>query len=250
MGQLTGKVAVVTGASKGIGAGIARALGAAGAAVVVNYATSRAGADAVVSAVEAQGGQAIAVQADVALASDVQRLFRAAVAKFGQVDIVVNNAGIYLFNPLESVTEEEFHRQFNTNVLGALLVAQEALKHYPSTGGSLINVSSVGSEMHFPGASVYIATKAALDALTRGLSVELAPRGIRVNTIAPGPVDTEGFHTSGIAESELVASFIAKTPLGRIGESDDVAKVALFLASDASGWMTGERLPVSGGFRG
>jgi 3-oxoacyl-[acyl-carrier protein] reductase len=249
MSKLSGKVALVTGASKGIGAGIARSLAEAGASVVVNYSSSRAGAEAVVADIVRAGGKALAVQADVARPADVQRLFATARTAFGPPDIVVNNAGIYLFNPLEAVTEEQFHRQFDTNVLGAILVIQESLNHFGPGGGSVINVSSIGSEKPFPGAVVYIATKAALDAVTRGLSVELAARKIRVNTIAPGPVDTEGLHAAGIAGSDLEGAMVAETPLGRMGQPDDVAKVVTFLASDDAAWLTGERISASGGFR-
>jgi 3-oxoacyl-[acyl-carrier protein] reductase len=215
----------------------------------VNYASSRSGADKVVADIRGAGGRAIAVQADVGKPAEVQQLFAATREQLGPVDIVVNNAGIYRFNPVEAVTEAEFHLQFNTNVLGAILVIQESLKHFGPNGGSIINVSSVGSEKPFPGAVVYIATKAALDAVTRGLSVELAARGIRVNTIAPGPVDTEGLHTAGIAGSELEGAMIAQTPLGRLGQPDDVAKVAVFLASEEAAWLTGERISTSGGLR-
>lgn len=249
MGTLSGKVAIVTGASKGIGAGIARGLGEAGAAVVVNYASSRAGADRAVTEIVSRGGKAVAVQADVSNPADVRRLYAETLAAFGPPDIVINNAGVYLFNPLEAVTEDQFHRQFNTNVLGAILMIQESLKHFGPAGGSVINVSSVGSEKPFPGAVVYIATKAALDAVTRGLSVELAGRNIRVNTIAPGPVNTEGLHSAGIAGSEMEAAMVAQTPLGRIGQPDDVARLVTFLASEDAAWLTGERISISGGFR-
>ena len=249
MGQLDGKVAVVTGASKGIGAGIARMLAAEGAAVVVNYASSKAGADKVVKTIEVGGGKAIAVQGDMSKAADVKRLFAAAKKAFGAIDILVNNAGVYKFQPFDEVAEDEFHRQFNTNVLGPLLTAQEAANHFNGDGGSIINISSIASRTPVPGSSVYAATKGALDSLTLVLSRELAARNIRVNAIAPGGVETEGHDTVGVKGSEFEAAMIANTPLGRIGRPDDIARVALFLASDQSRWLTGERINASGGFR-
>jgi 3-oxoacyl-[acyl-carrier protein] reductase len=249
MSDLKGKVAVVTGASKGIGAATAKALAAAGASVVVNYASSREGADRVVAAIKASGGKAIAVKGDVAKSADVQSLFDKAKAEFGKVDVLVNNAGIYKFDPIENVTEDEFHRQFNTNVLGTLLATREASKHFGNNGGSVINITSVVSDKAVPTASVYSATKSALEAVTRVLAAELGPRRIRVNSIAPGGVETEGLHAMGVIGSDFEKQMVAETPLGRLGQPDDVAKVAVFLASDDSGWITGERLQVSGGLR-
>jgi 3-oxoacyl-[acyl-carrier protein] reductase len=249
MGSLSGKVAVVTGASKGIGAGIAKALGEAGAAVVVNYASSRDGADRVVDEILSKDGKAIAVQGDVSKAEDVQRLFEEATAAFGSPDVLVNNAGIFAFDPLEAVTEDEFHRQFNTNVLGPILVTREAMKYFRPEGGSVINVSSVASDKGLPGSVVYAATKGALDSITQVLARELADRKIRVNTLAPGGVETEGTHRLGIIGSDLEQEMIAQTPLGRLGQPEDIARVAVFLASDEAGWLTGERIRAAGGLR-
>jgi 3-oxoacyl-[acyl-carrier protein] reductase len=248
-GSLQGKVAVVTGASKGIGASIAKALAAQGASVVVNYASSKAGAEAVVADIRKAGGQAVPVQASLAKEAEVKRLFEETREAFGRVDVLVNNAGVYQFNPLEDVTEAEFRRQFDTNVLGPILATREALKLFPPEGGSVINVSSIASEKGLPGATVYGATKGALDQVTRTHAIELAPRKIRVNTIAPGGVETEGTHSAGIVGSDMQAQMIASTPLGRFGQPDDVADVAVFLASDASRWVTGDRIRVAGGFR-
>lgn len=248
MSRLTGKVAIVTGASKGIGAGIAKALAAEGAAVAVNYASSREGADRVVAEITKAGGKAIAVQGDVSKAADAKRLVADTVKEFGGLDVLVNNAGIYAFDPLESVTEESFHRQFDTNVLGPLLVTREALGHFGAAGGSVINVSSVASLSPVPNAAVYSATKGAVDSLTRVLALELGPRRIRVNTIAPGGVETEGTHSVGVIGSDLQKQIVAATSLGRFGQPSDIAGVAVFLASEESGWMTGERLTVSGGY--
>jgi 3-oxoacyl-[acyl-carrier protein] reductase len=248
MGKLQGKVAVVTGASKGIGAGIARSLAAEGASVVVNYSSSREGADKVVAQIQAKGGKAVAVQGNVAQSADVKRVFGTAKQAFGKVDVLVNNAGVYQFGPLEGVTEDEFHRQFNTNVLGAVLATQEALNHFGADGGSVINISSVVSEGHLPNSVVYSATKSALDAVTRTLSVELAPRRIRVNTIAPGGVETEGIVAAGIIGTDFEKQMVARTALGRLGQPDDIARVAVFLASSDSAWLTGERITASGGF--
>jgi 3-oxoacyl-[acyl-carrier protein] reductase len=245
--KLTGKVAIVTGASKGIGAGIAKALGAEGARVVVNYATSRTGAERVVAAIVAAGGEAIAVQGDVSRAADVQRLFADTRQAFGALDVLVNNAGVYEFAPLEAVTEDEFHREFNTNVLGPILTSQEALKHFGPDGGTIINISSIASTSAVPNAVVYAATKSALDSITRGLAKELGARKIRVNTIAPGGVETEGTVTAGIVGSDFQKDMIARTPLGRFGQPDDIARVAVFLASEDSAWLTGERITASGG---
>ncbi len=249
MSELTGKVAIVTGASKGIGAEIAKSLGVAGAAVVVNYASSKEGADRVVAEITGKGGKAIAVQGDVSKAADVQRLFKEAKKAFGALDVLVNNAGVYKFDPLEAVTEEEFHRQFNTNVLGLLLATREAVKYFGSKGGSVINIGSVASRLTPPTSSVYSATKGAVDAVTAVLSKELGPRKIRVNSINPGGVETEGVHTMGIIGTDFQKEMIAATPLGRFGQPDDIAPIAVFLASENSGWLTGETLLASGGYR-
>ncbi|MEY2602302.1 MAG: 3-oxoacyl-[acyl-carrier protein] reductase [Verrucomicrobiota bacterium] len=246
--ELVGKVAVVTGASKGIGAAIAKALAAEGASVVVNYSSSKTGADKVVAEISSAGGKAAAVQADVARKADIERLFAETKKMFGRLDILVNNAGIYEFAPLENVTEELFHKQFNLNVLGLILAAQAAAKLFDSTGGSIINISSVVSTMGFPNASVYSGTKGAVDSITRSLAKELGPRGIRVNAINPGMVETEGTHAAGIAESEMRKQTEAQTPLGRIGKPNDIAGAAVFLASSDSAWITGQTLGVSGGF--
>lgn len=249
MSELTGKVAIVTGASKGIGAAIAKGLGAAGAAVAVNYASSREGADRVVAEITGKGGRAIAVQGDVAKAADVRRLFEETQRAFGALDVLVNNAGVYQLEPIESVVEDAFHRQFNTNVLGPILAIQEAVKHFGPKGGSVINISSVASTSAPPNSVVYSATKGALDAVTRVLAKELGPRRIRVNTIAPGGVETEGVHAAGLIGSDFEKQVVAGTPLGRFGQPEDIAGVAVFLASDAAGWVTGERIGASGGFR-
>lgn len=249
MSKLAGKVAVVTGASKGIGAGIAKGLAEAGAAVVVNYATSKQGADRVVSEIAAKGGKAIAVQGDMSKAADVTRLFTEAGNAFGAIDVLVNNAGVYQFAPIEQVTEAEFHREFNTNVLGPLLATQEAVKHFGPNGGSVINISSVASVNAMPTTSIYSATKSAVDSITRVLASELGPRKIRVNAIAPGGVDTEGVRDAGVLGSDFEKQMVAQTPLGRFGQPDDIARVAVFLASDESAWLTGERITASGGYR-
>jgi 3-oxoacyl-[acyl-carrier protein] reductase len=248
MSELNGKVAIVTGASKGIGAAIAKGLAAAGAAVVVNYASSQEGADRVVAEIARAGGKAIAVAADVSKAGDVQRLFDATKNGFGALDVLVNNAGIYRFAPIEEVTEEEFHRQFNTNVLGVLLTSREAMKHFGSDGGSVINISSIASTSPTPTAVVYSATKGAVDTITRVLAKELGPKNIRVNAINPGGVETEGVHSMGFIGSDFEKQTVARTPLGRLGQPDDIASVAVFLASAASGWMTGETIAVGGGY--
>lgn len=249
MSELTGKVAIVTGASKGIGAEIAKSLGAAGAAVVVNYASSKEGAERVVAEITGKGGKAIAVQGDVSKAADVHRLFKETKKTFGSLDVLVNNAGVYKFEPLEAVTEEEFHRQFNTNVLGLLLATREAVKYFGTQGGSVINIGSVASRLTPPSSSVYSATKGAVDAVTAVLSKELGPRKIRVNSINPGGVETEGVHTMGIIGTDFQKEMIAATPLGRFGQPDDIAPIAVFLASENSGWLTGETLLASGGYR-
>jgi 3-oxoacyl-[acyl-carrier protein] reductase len=247
--KLTGKVAVVTGASKGIGASIAKHLAAEGAAVVVNYASSKAGADKVVDEITSSGGKAIAVQADVAAKTDIERLFAETKAAFGQLDILVNNAGIYDMSPLEQITEEHFHKQFNLNVLGLLLTTQEALKHFGPAGGSVINTSSIVSTWGPSGASVYSATKAAVDAVTRSLGKELGSRNIRVNSINPGMVETEGTHSAGITESDFRKQTEATTPLGRIAQPQDIAPAVVFLASSDSSFITGETLYITGGLR-
>jgi 3-oxoacyl-[acyl-carrier protein] reductase len=245
--KLAGKVAIVTGASKGIGAAIALHLAAEGAAVVVNYASSKEGAERVVAEIVGKGGKAIAVQANIAKQADVQRLFAEAKTAFEKLDILVNNAGIYEFAPLENVTAEHFHRMFDLNVLGLLFASQEAVKQFDSAGGSIINISSVAATSTPPTTSVYSATKAAVDAVTRSLAKELGPRGIRVNSLSPGMVDTEGVRAAGITESEFRRQVEAQTPLGRIGQPQDIATVAVFLASSDAGWITGETLHVSGG---
>ncbi len=249
MGKLQGKVAIVTGASKGIGAGIAKGLGAEGASVVVNYSSDKAGAERVVGEINAAGGKARAVQGDVSKSPDVERIFAEAKNVYGKVDVLVNNAGIYRFEPLEAVTEDEFHREFNTNVLGPILAIRESVKHFGEGGGSVINVSSVVSEKGLPGSVVYAATKSALDSVTRVLASELGPRKIRVNTIAPGGVNTEGTRSAGVVGGDFEKQIVSQTPLGRFGQPDDIARVAVFLASEDSAWLTGERITASGGFR-
>jgi 3-oxoacyl-[acyl-carrier protein] reductase len=247
--KLEGKVAVVTGASKGIGAAIASHLAAEGAAVVVNYSSSKEGADRVVAEIRSQRGKAIAVQANVAKKADIDRLFAETKKAFGKLDILVNNAGIYEFAPLEAVTEEHFHKHFNLNVLGLILTTQEAVKHFGPDGGSVVNISSVASTYAPATASVYSATKAAVDAVTRSLAKELGPRKIRVNSINPGMVETEGVHAAGIAESDMRKQTERQTPLGRIGQPEDIAPAAVFLASADAAWLTGETLYIAGGFR-
>jgi 3-oxoacyl-[acyl-carrier protein] reductase len=247
--KLTGKVAIVTGASKGIGAAIAKQLAAEGAAVVVNYASSKAGADKIVTEITAQGGKAIAVQADVSKREHIVQLMEQTKKAFGRLDILVNNAGVYEFLPLEQVTEAHFHRQFDLNVLGLILTTQEALKHVGPEGASIINISSVASTATPPTGSVYSATKAAVDAVTKSLAKELGARKIRVNSLNPGMVETEGVHAAGIAESDFRKQVEAQTPLGRIGQPQDISTVAAFLASADSAWITGETFVVAGGYR-
>jgi 3-oxoacyl-[acyl-carrier protein] reductase len=247
--KLAGKVAVVTGASKGIGASIAKHLAAEGAAVVVNYASSKAGAEKVVDEIKAQGGRAVAVQADVAKQADIDRLFAETKKSFGVADILVNNAGVYEFSPLEQINEEHFHKQFNLNVLGLLLTTQAAVNQFNGKGGSVINISSVVGVNPLPNAAVYSATKAAVDAVTKSLARELGPKKIRVNSINPGMIETEGLHTAGVAGSDFQKQAEAQTPLGRIGQPQDIATVATFLASADSGWITGETFLVAGGYR-
>src|SRR5438132_8016017 len=247
--KLAGKVAVVTGASKGIGAAIAKHLADEGASVVVNYASSKEGAERVVAEITAKGGKAVAVQANVANKADIQRLFAQTRAAFGRLDVLVNNAGIYEFAPLEQVTAEHFHKHFDLNVLGLILTTQEAVKHFGPEGGSIINISSIVSTYAPPNASVYSATKAAVDAVTKSLAKELGARKIRVNSINPGMVETEGVHAAGIASSDFRKQVEAQTPLGRIGQPQDIGPAAVFLASGESAWITGETLHIAGGFR-
>jgi 3-oxoacyl-[acyl-carrier protein] reductase len=246
--KLSGKVAIVTGASSGIGAGIAKALGAAGASVIVNYATNKNGADAVVSSIEAAGGTAVAVQADMSKSADVVRLFDAVKADHGKVDVLVNNAGIAIFEIVADLTEEAFHKQFNINVLGYFLAIREAVKHFGAPGGSIINISSILSTDPYLASSVYASTKGAVDTMTFALARELGPRGIRVNSILPGHTNTPG--TDGNFAGELGKKLIAGTPLGRFGEPDDIAPVVVFLASEDSHWVTGESIRAAGGVRG
>jgi 3-oxoacyl-[acyl-carrier protein] reductase len=248
MSNLKDKVAVITGASKGIGAAIAKRLSEAGAAVVVNYSSGKDDADRVVGSINTNGGKAIGVRGEVAKAADMQQLFAEAKKAFNRLDVLVNNAGVYKFLPLEEITEDEFHREFNINVLGTLLATKEALKYFGPNGGSIINMSSIASAGEAD-ASIYSGTKGAVEAITRALAAELGSRKIRVNAIAPGGVETEGTHSAGIIGSDFEKMMIAGTPLGRIGQPDDIARIAVFLASDDSAWLTGERLTASGGYR-
>jgi len=249
MKKLENKVAVITGASKGIGAGIAKSLAAAGASVVVNYASAKAGADKVVEEIVSNGGKAIAVQGDVSKAADISRLFEETTKAFGAVDILVNNAGVYKFGAIEEISAEDFHNQFDTNVLGLLLTTQGALKSFNADGGSIINIGSVVSSIAPVGSSIYTATKGAVDAITHVLSKELGPKKIRVNSINPGMVETEGTHTAGFIGSDFQAETERTAPLGRIGQPEDIALVAVFLASEESRWLTGETLLAGGGVR-
>ena len=249
MKKLANKVAVITGASKGIGAGIAKSLAAAGASVVVNYASAKAGADKVVAEIVSNGGKAIAIQGNVSNTADVTRLFDETLKAFGAVDILVNNAGVYKFGAIEQINEEDFHSQFNTNVLGLLLTTQGAVKNFNADGGSIINIGSVVSSSTPVGSSIYTATKGAVDSITGVLAKELGGRKIRVNSINPGIVETEGTHTAGFIGSEFEAEAVKTTPLGRIGQPDDIAAVAVFLASEDSRWLTGETLLAGGGLR-
>ena len=248
MSKLTGKVAVVTGASKGIGAAIAKALAAAGAAVVVNYSSSRSGADAVVAAITKAGGKAVAVAGDVSKAADARGIINAAIEHYGRLDILVNNSGIYEFAPIEAITEEHFHKHFNINVLGLLLTTQAATKHLKE-GGSIINIGSGASRFTPPNSAVYTATKGAVDAITGVLSRELGPRQIRVNSVNPGVVHTEGTLSGNIIGSDFEKAAIAQTPLGRVAQPDDIADVVVFLASSEARWLTGEVILASGGMR-
>ena len=249
MSKLKNKVAVVTGASKGIGAAIAKALAAEGASVVVNYASSKEGADRVVADITAKGGKAVAVQGDVSKAKDVDRIFAETKKQFGSLDVLVNNAGIYEFSPIGEVTEDKFHRLFNTNVLGLLLASQQAANLFGPEGGSIINIGSVVSRITPPGSSIYSATKSAVDAVTGALARELGPKKIRVNSINPGMVETEGVHSAGFIGSDFEKGAVAQTPLGRIAQPGDIAPLAVFLASSDSGWLTGETILASGGLR-
>ena len=249
MGVLNGKVAVVTGASKGIGAGIAKGLAEAGATVIVNYVTSKEGADKVVEEIVSKGGKALAIQGSVAKKADVVRLFEETVEAFGTVDILVNNAGVYSFGPLESVAEEEFDRQFHTNVLGLLLASQEAVQRFGEKGGSIINIGTAGTHATLPATVLYTATKGAVNSITEVLSKELGPKKIRVNSINPGGTETEGAHALGVIGSDFEKHLVSQTPLGRFGQPTDIAPIAVFLASEASAWLTGEILIASGGLR-
>ena len=247
--KLAGKVAVVTGASKGIGAAVAKALAAEGAAVVVNYSSSKADGEKVAKEIVAPGGKAVAVQANLSKPEDIERLFHTSKQAFGSVDILVNNAGIYEFSPLEKVTAEHFYKHFNLNVLGLLLASRAAVKQFDGAGGSIINLSSIASTLAVPETAVYSGTKGAVDAITRSLAAELGPRHIRVNAIRPGMVETEGLRSVGIAESDMRKQVEAQTPLRRIGQPQDIAGAAVFLASDDSSWITGETFVISGGYR-
>jgi 3-oxoacyl-[acyl-carrier protein] reductase len=248
MGKLTDKVAIVTGASKGIGAAIARSLAAEGASVVVNYASSKAGADSVVAAITKAGGKAISVGGDVSKSAEAQGIIDAAIKNYGRLDILVNNSGVYEFAAIEAVTEESFHRLFNINVLGVLLTTQAAVRHL-GKGASIINIGSGASRITPPNSTVYTATKGAVDAITGVLSRELGERRIRVNSINPGIVETEGTHAAGFIGSDFEKNLVAQTPLGRSGQPSDIASIAVFLASDDSAWLTGEQLLATGGIR-
>jgi 3-oxoacyl-[acyl-carrier protein] reductase len=249
MGRLQGKVAVVSGASKGIGAAIAKVMAREGASVVLAYASDDSGANAVVEAIQTVGGRAVACRMNVAVESEVQALFRRAIEAFGRVDVLVNNAGVYSVQNIEDVTAEEFHRQFDVNVLGTLFMIKEAVKHYGDAGGSIVNIGSVNSVAAQAGMSIYSATKGAIDTITRSLAAELAPRGIRVNTLAPGATETEGIRATGVMGTPFEQYVVGRTPMGRFGQPEEVARVVAFLASDDAGWVTGEWLSASGGFR-
>jgi len=249
LNRLADKVSVVTGASKGIGASIALHLARAGSAIVVNYNSDKAGADAVVGKITSEGGKAIAVQGDTSKAEDMDRLFSETKSQFGKLDVLVNNAGVFEFKALEEITEEHFHRQFNINVLGLLLASQRAVAAFGSEGGNIINISSVVSQDPVSGGAVYSATKAAVDAITKALSTELGPRGIRVNSINPGPVETEGVHAAGFIGTDFFNKVIQDTPLGRIGQPDDIGSAVAFVASEEARWITGQAIQVAGGLR-
>ena len=249
MGKLANKVALVTGASKGIGAGIAKALAADGASVVVNYSTSKEGADKVVAEIKAKGGKGVAVQGDSSKQEDISKVFAEVKKTFGRLDTLVNNAGVYAFTPLEQVTAEDYYRIFDLNVLGLLLSSKESLKYFGPEGGSIINIGSVVSSLTPPGSSIYTATKGAVDAITHVLAKELGPKNIRVNSINPGMVETEGVHAAGFIGSDFEKNAVAQTPLGRIGQPKDIATIAAFLASDDSNWLTGELVKAGGGLR-
>ncbi|KIC92661.1 SDR family NAD(P)-dependent oxidoreductase [Flavihumibacter solisilvae] len=242
------KVAIVTGASKGIGAGIAKALAAEGVKVTVNYSSNKEDADRVVYEIESKGGKAIAVQANVGKQSDVSTLFNKTIDAFGKVNIIVNNAGIFKAGPVESITEEQFVREFNVNVFGQILMIQEALRHFPKDGGNIVNITSVSGDRPTPNFGLYSSTKAAVNSLTRAVALELAARKIRVNAVAPGTTETEGIHALGLFGSEAEKTTIASIPLGRVGQPDDIAKVVVFLVSDAGAWITGEKIVAAGGF--
>lgn len=248
-GKLNGKIALITGASKGIGAGIAKAYANEGAAVVVNYASSREGADKVVQEITAAGGKAIAIQGNVGSAADVKRIFEEIVKTFGKLDILVNNAGVYRFAGIEDITEESFHEMFNINVLGSILTIQQAVKLFGDKGGVIINTGSIVSTLDMPTALIYTQTKYAVDAMTRILAKELGPKNIRVNSINPGLIETEGSHSSGVMQGEAEKWHVSETPLGRVGKPEDISKVAVFLASEDSYWINGETIAVAGGQR-
>jgi len=247
MGKLEGKVAIVTGASKGIGAGIAKQFAAEGASVVVNYASSKDGAEKVVKEITSKGGKAVAIQGDIAKQADVERVFAEAKKQFGKLDILVNNAGVYEFAPIEGITDQQFHKMFNLNVLGLILASKEAAKYIDGEGGSIINISSIASTSAPPTTTVYSATKGAVDTVTKALAKELGPRNIRVNAINPGMVITEGVKSAGFDQSDFRKDLESRTPLGRIGEVEDIAPAAVFFASNDSSWITGETLVIAGG---
>jgi 3-oxoacyl-[acyl-carrier protein] reductase len=247
--KLHGKVAIVTGASKGIGAAIAKGMAKAGANVVVNYASDRSGAEKAVAAITAAGGKAVAVKADVSKSADVKELFEQTIRTFGRLDILVNNAGVYCFEPIEAVTEEEFHRIYNTKVLGAILTMQEAIKHFAPEGGAIINIATAGVSSTLPMSSVYTSSKSALVALSSVLAKELGPRNIRVNVVAPGATETEGAHAIGVLGGPMVKQLVDGTPLGRLGQPEDMVGPVVFLASSDAHWVTGEVLFASGGSR-